>query len=142
MQNLIDYARSFLGLPYIYGGNNPLTGMDCSGFVCEVLKSAGVIGHREDLSAQQLYDRFSLNGSVGVEQLGALAFFGKSVVDVGHVGILIDPYRMIEAGGGESTTVNLEEAKKRNAFVKIRPFKYRSDFLVTIRPRYSSIGAG
>lgn len=41
--NLVAIARTFIGkgIPYVYGGKNPATGLDCSGFVWVVLKQAG-----------------------------------------------------------------------------------------------------
>jgi cell wall-associated NlpC family hydrolase len=41
-QNLIAYARTLKGTPYLYGGNNPKTGLDCSGFVFLVLNKFNV----------------------------------------------------------------------------------------------------
>lgn len=32
-QNMVKYAMTFLGNPYVWGGNDPHTGADCSGFV-------------------------------------------------------------------------------------------------------------
>ena len=32
-QAVVDYARQFLGNPYVYGGNSLTNGTDCSGFV-------------------------------------------------------------------------------------------------------------
>ena len=38
-QSLLDYAMQFCGCPYRWGGINPLTGADCSGFVMHCIKS-------------------------------------------------------------------------------------------------------
>ena len=31
--DIVNYAKSFIGNPYVWGGTNPYTGADCSGFV-------------------------------------------------------------------------------------------------------------
>ncbi|ACL40947.1 NLP/P60 protein [Pseudarthrobacter chlorophenolicus A6] len=35
-------AKKYIGVPYVWGGTNPATGMDCSGFVQRVFKDLGV----------------------------------------------------------------------------------------------------
>lgn len=135
-----SYALSFLGTPYHYSGNNPIGGIDCSGLVCEILRSTGVIG-REDLSAQDLFNKFDgLGATYGIRKLGALAFYGKSVTAITHVAWVLSPYQIIEAGGGDSTTDTLEEAKARNAFVRLRTIEHRPDLVATLMPRYAPIG--
>lgn len=42
-ENVVNYALSFLGGPYRYGGNDPRTGVDCSGFTRFVLGNAAGI---------------------------------------------------------------------------------------------------
>ena len=32
-EDIVNYAKSFIGNPYVWGGTNPHTGADCSGFV-------------------------------------------------------------------------------------------------------------
>jgi cell wall-associated NlpC family hydrolase len=135
----IDYAKSFLGTPYVFGGNNRLTGIDCSGFVCEVLRSAGVIGS-EDLSAQMLFDKFMETTRMQVEKAGSIAFYGKDTAHITHVAFHIDRYRVIEAGGGDSTTHSFEDARARGAMVRMRPYKYRKDYLCSLMPIYAAIG--
>ena len=42
-QELVNYAKQFVGGRYVYGGTNPNSGVDCSGFTAYVMKhSAGV----------------------------------------------------------------------------------------------------
>jgi cell wall-associated NlpC family hydrolase len=139
MDRLIDYAYSFLGTPYVYGGNNRLTGMDCSGFVCEILRSVGLVGNADDLSAQVLYDKLAPLGIKDPntnDDRGRLWFFGASIYAVTHVAFQVDNYRIIESGGGDHTTTALEIAKTRGAMVRIRPTTYRKDWLYKLRPKY------
>jgi cell wall-associated NlpC family hydrolase len=138
MIHTIDYAKSFLGTHYVYGGNTKLSGLDCSGLVCEILRSAGVIGS-EDLSAQLLYNRFCVDTSK-IEKAGALAFYGKSHSQITHVGFHIDRYRIIEAGGGDSNTKSFQDALRDGACVRIRPVRYRKDYVASLMPSYASIG--
>ena len=35
--SIVEYAKTFLGVPYTWGGKSPSTGMDCSGFVAYVM---------------------------------------------------------------------------------------------------------
>lgn len=39
-QSVVDYALQFVGCPYQYGGKNPNTGVDCSGFTGYVLRNS------------------------------------------------------------------------------------------------------
>lgn len=120
----VCFALMTRNIPYKWKGNSPLDGLDCSGFVCEVLRSVGLIG-KEDYSAQMLYDKFKKNQSDLQE--GSLLFFGKSETALTHVAIAIDDYLMVEAGGGDSTTDTLEKAIARNAYVRVRPISSRAD---------------
>lgn len=133
IDDVLIYATRYVGVPYLYGGNNPLTGFDCSGLACEVLKAFDVI-KVSDLNAQQLHAVLSRDGTEVTPQLGAILFFGQSVHSISHVAIAVSDKLMIEAGGGDRTTVNLEEAKRRNAFVRQRPI--RKDLVSAILPKY------
>ena len=35
-------AKKYIGVPYVWGGTNPATGMDCSGFTQRVFKDLGI----------------------------------------------------------------------------------------------------
>ena len=139
MKFLIDYALSMLGVPYKWGGSNSLEGLDCSGFIQCILASAG-IDPPGDQTAQSLYNAFEKNGAHGTPSPGALVFYGRSVTKITHVAFCIDPYRVIEAGGGDSTTKTKEDAAKRGACVRIRLIDHRSDRVAIIKPSYIKIG--
>lgn len=139
MNILRDYAMSFAGVPYKWGGSNPVEGMDCSGYVQWLLKSVGM-DPPADQTAQALYDHFESKSAHGLRQAGALAFYGKSVKEIIHVAFMIDPYRIMEAGGGDHLTLTREDAARKGACVRMNLVDYRSDFLVTLRPVYGKIG--
>ena len=132
----ISYAFSMLNVPYIYGGNCSLTGLDCSGYVIECLKSVGA-NPRGDMTSQDLFDYLTMKQRYPYYptdiKRGDILFFGGDVYGVSHVAIALDTKHMIEAGGGDSTTKTIDDAVKRNAKVRIRPIDNRTDFLTAVR---------
>lgn len=76
-QAVVDYARQFLGNPYVYGGNSLTNGTDCSGFVKGVYASFGInlprtsseqrsVGYAVSLSEIQPGDIVCYSGHVGI----------------------------------------------------------------------------
>lgn len=133
---LTDYAMSFLGVPYLWAGKSRLTGIDCSGFVEEILKSGGADVQGVQ-NAQAFFDLFKSNPCK--RQAGALAFYGTDVGHITHVALLLDAYRIIESAGGDHTTTNLDEAKRKSAMVRIRPLIHRPDLQAVLWPGYPFI---
>jgi len=86
-------AERFVGIPYLWGGNTVVDGMDCSGFVRAVFNLCGVNIPRT--SAEQ----FRVGRSVGVDDLvdGDLVFFGSSDDSISHVGIYVGSNRFVHA---------------------------------------------
>jgi len=128
---LMMYFQSCLNLPYRWGGNNPVDGFDCSGFIQEAL---AVIGKDPvgDQTSHGLYEIFKLDGVIKKNaSFGALLFFGNEY-KIKHVAIALNETTMIEAGGGGSRVTDLENAIKYNAFVRVRPIARRSDLVAVI----------
>lgn len=76
-QAVVDYARQFLGNPYVYGGNSLTSGTDCSGFVKGVYAAFGInlprtsseqrsVGYAVSLSEIQPGDIVCYSGHVGI----------------------------------------------------------------------------
>ncbi|MFZ8934318.1 MAG: C40 family peptidase [Bacteriovoracaceae bacterium] len=128
---MLSYAMSMLGVPYLWAGNSRLRGVDCSGFVCECLRSIGIIGH-EDYSAQMLYSFIKTKPFRSKLKRGSVLFFGATRNKISHVGIALNSELMIESGGGDNTTRKFFDAVNSNAMVRIRPI--RSDLVACIYP--------
>ena len=93
---MIEEAEKYLGYPYVWGGNNPDTSFDCSGFVCWVLNHSGWNVGRT--TAQGLCNLSTL---VSDPRPGDLVFFEgtyDSYETVTHVGIYVGDGWMIHAG--------------------------------------------
>ena len=121
----LKYAFSFIGTFYKWGGDDP-SGFDCSGFTQEVLQAFGLIGRREDLTAERQRDRF-LRFRVDNPYKCCLVFWHapNNSNRIIHVEFCIDSKHSIGASGGGSKTLTVADAVKQNAFIKIRPFRSR-----------------
>ena len=92
-QQVVDYAKQFLCVPYVYGGNGP-NSFDCSGFTTYVYRHFGYTLNRT--ATGQLSNGVSVSKSE--LQPGDLVFFkdGGSK-PVSHVGIYIGGGQFIHA---------------------------------------------
>lgn len=137
LQLLKTYALSFIGRPYFFGGDDPLSGFDCSGFACELLRATGIMPYSYRTNAQGVYEFIKqAPGVLTYPDLGAFSFYGKNLKEIHHVGFCLDKFTMVEAGGGDASTVSGEIAIQKNAFVRLRPIRFRKDFLITSMPKY------
>ncbi len=92
---IVNIARTLLGIPYVYGGESP-SGFDCSGFTQYVFGKAGISIPRT-ASAQQ-----SAATRVSDPKPGDLVFFGSPAW---HVGIYTGNGMMIDSPReGKSTS--------------------------------------
>lgn len=136
---IYDYAISLVGQPYLWGGDDPIYGFDCSGLVNELLKSCGMLPRAADLNSQSLLNMLK-NANIyptNVAEIGTLAFYGADENSITHVAFCLNEELCIEAGSGNSSTVTKDIAAKQNAYVRIRPIRYRTDLVSIYTPHYS-----
>lgn len=92
-QEIVKYALQFLGGRYVYGGSNPLTGVDCSGFTAYVMQNAAGITLAHSSRTQATQGRLI---SVAEARPGDLVFYsaGKRI---NHVAMYIGDGQVIHA---------------------------------------------
>ncbi len=114
---LISYAKTFLGVPYVWGGTSP-SGFDCSGFVQYVYGHFGITLPRTSL------EQSSTGTPVSVDQIAPGDLIFSDWEDEGHTS-----HVSMYIGGG-----NLIEAPETGETVHIIPFdqNYQSH-VTTIR---------
>jgi cell wall-associated NlpC family hydrolase len=97
--SMIQYAQTFVGTPYVWGGQSAL-GFDCSGFTSFVFLNQGKKIPR--VSRDQYASSLKLDPAEAC--IGDLVFFGQQGV-VSHVGILVNelgkPKRMIHSSSSK-----------------------------------------
>lgn len=101
--SVTEVGKKYIGTPYKWGGSDPKTGLDCSGFTCRVFKEQGISLPRT--AAEQFKKGRPV--AIGDAQPGDLLFFrgtyGKDPKAVTHVGIYVGldangVPRMLDAG--------------------------------------------
>lgn len=90
---VVETAMQYLGVPYVWGGNDPATGLDCSGFTKLVYGQHGVTLPR--VSTDQARTGTPV-ASLAEAKPGDLLAFGSPV---DHVAIYLGDNRMIHAAG-------------------------------------------
>ena len=97
-QAIFAEAEKYIGMPYVWGGSNPSSGFDCSGFVSYVYTATGVCNMGR-LTAQGIYD---ICTPISAEQAqpGDLVFFKGTynTSEVSHVGIYAGNGQMLHCG--------------------------------------------
>jgi len=136
-ERAIQLAISFLGKPYIWGGDDPIMGFDCSGLVVEILQSVGILP-KGDWTADQLRKHF-IGREVSDPYSGCLLFRMSEATEGGpsvavHVEMCLDTMFCIGVSGGGRKVTSVADAIKYNAFVKFRPIKTRGRLLVFMDP--------
>ena len=116
-QEVANYALTFVGYPYVYGGSSP-KGFDCSGFAKYVYAQFGITINRT--ASNQLDNGTAV--SMGELQPGDLVFFKKSGTGskrASHVGIYIGGGQFVHASTARTGVIvsNMSEAYYTTGFV-------------------------
>ena len=109
-QNIVTYAMQFLGNAYVWGGNDPHTGADCSGFVKYVYK------HVADITLPRVsYEQCYSGSKISSLEMkpGDLIFYANVEGTVNHVAMYI----------GNGTIIH---AASRNSGIKLSEWNYRT----------------
>ncbi len=93
LENLIVYALSFIGVSYVYGGENPYSGTDCSGFTRYILSHAGGVYINRTAAEQAQQGR---EVSIDEAKPGDLIFYSNGS-RVNHVAMYIGDGRVVHA---------------------------------------------
>lgn len=97
---LVVYANNLIGTPYVWGGSTPAHGLDCSGLLYWIQRTAGSNVGRLTASG---YSKIGTKIPIGQQKVGDFLFFGYPVT---HCAIFIGNGYMIESRGGRKNTAD------------------------------------
>lgn len=112
-QQLVDYALQFVGGRYVYGGNDPHTGADCSGFTRYVMQHGAGVSLNRSSTSQASQGR---SISAAEIQPGDLVFYASGK-RINHVGLYI--------GNGQIVHASTEKTG-----IKISNWTYRTPYKI------------
>ncbi len=94
---IVEYAKQFLGNPYVWGGTSLTNGADCSGFVLSLLAKYGVYLPHSSAAQSQMGSSVSLDSVLP----GDLIFYGNGG-SVNHVAMYIGNGQVIHASNART----------------------------------------
>lgn len=122
-QELMAFAETLVGTPYVYASTNPARGFDCSGFITYVFNHFKIAVPRSSV------DFTPVGQTVPVEQAkrgDIILFTGTNPAErhVGHMGLVVsntDTLRFIHSSSGKAmgVTVTPLNGYYQNRFVRI-----------------------
>lgn len=105
--DLVQYAKQFIGNPYVWGGISLTNGADCSGFTMSVYKKYGINLPHHSGSQAQLGKKVTLAEA----QPGDLVFYAKNGA-INHVAIYIGSGQVVHASN-EKTGIKISSVNYR-----------------------------
>lgn len=90
--DMVQYAKQFVGNPYVWGGTSLTNGTDCSGFTMSIYRKYGVSLPHHAASQAQLGTKVDISSA----QPGDLVFYAKNG-SINHVAMYIGNGQVIHA---------------------------------------------
>jgi cell wall-associated NlpC family hydrolase len=117
---LIATAKTYMGVPYVFGGESPTTGLDCSSFTQLVMKKNGITLPRT--AAEQYAQGTPVNKDD--LQVGDLVFFTTYKPGASHVGFYMGNHQFIhESSAAKQVTISsLEESYYTEHYIGARRY--------------------
>ncbi|MDE7188330.1 MAG: C40 family peptidase [Lachnospiraceae bacterium] len=112
--DLCQYAKEFLGNPYVWGGTSLTRGADCSGFVLSVFKKYGVSLPHSSVAQSGLGTTIKVSEA----QPGDLIFYGNGR-SINHVAIYIGGGQVIHASN-PTTGIRISNVSYRSPVKAVR----------------------
>ena len=124
--SIIQHAKSFIGVPYLYGGSSPESGFDCSGFVRYVFSEFGLDLPHSTVDLSDVGYEIPLDSC----RKGDIILFAgrnKEKRPIGHAGIVVsdlcEPLSFIHSATSNKRGVIISALDRydyyRSRFVKI-----------------------
>ena len=126
-EKVLKESYKYIGIPYIWGGNNP-QGFDCSGLVQWILKKTHDILIERTTRLQSNKWRSELNFDLSLIKPGDLIYFKTKKNQISHVGVYSGDNKFIHAPNRKT---NVKESKLSDYWLKKFAGYLDLEFLIT-----------
>jgi cell wall-associated NlpC family hydrolase len=116
-KRMLDYAESLIGTPYKWGGTSVINGLDCSGFVQEVVRTA--TGKLLPRTAKEM-SAAGRRVSYGDLKPGDLVFFNTRRRPYSHVGIYLGDGEFVHGASGKKSGKQVRVDKLDSNYYRTR----------------------
>jgi cell wall-associated NlpC family hydrolase len=108
-KEVVAFAKTLIGVPYLYGSTNPEKGFDCSGFITHVFSRFGIVVPRSSIDFTHVGKEISAKQA---REGDLILFTGTDSTErfVGHMGIVVsntDTLRFIHSTSGKQYGVTI-----------------------------------
>jgi cell wall-associated NlpC family hydrolase len=108
-KQVVDFAKTLMGVPYLYGSTDPAKGFDCSGFITYVFKHFNIIVPRSSIDFTNVGKEIS---AAQATEGDLILFTGTDSTEkfVGHMGIVVsntDTLKFIHSTSGKQYGVTI-----------------------------------
>lgn len=108
-KDVVVYARTLIGTPYLYASADPAKGFDCSGFITYVFNYFGIAVPRSSIDFTNVGKEVS---AAQAKEGDLILFTGTDSTErfVGHMGIVVDnsdSLRFIHSSSGKANGVTI-----------------------------------
>jgi cell wall-associated NlpC family hydrolase len=123
---IVAFAKTMIGTPYLYASTDPAKGFDCSGFITYVFNHFGITVPRSSVDFTNVGKEVKLEAA---RQGDLILFTGtdNTIRVVGHMGIIVN--------NENDSTEFIHSTSGKQKGVVITPFEdyYRSRFIKIVR---------
>ena len=125
-QQLVEFSKTLIGVPYKYGSSDPDIGFDCSGFITYTFAHFGIVVPRSSIDFTKAGKDISIENSKGGD---LILFTGTDSTErfVGHIGLIVS---------NENNQVSFIHSTSGKQYgVTITPFNdyYKSRYMKIVR---------
>jgi cell wall-associated NlpC family hydrolase len=125
-ENVVSFAKSLIGTPYLYASTDPSKGFDCSGFITYVFNHFSIKVPRSSIDFTHVGKEIPVNESRNGD---IILFTGTDSTEkfVGHMGIIVSN------AGGEIEFIHSSSGKAHGVTITpLNPY-YKGRFVKVIR---------
>ena len=108
-RQVVDFSKTLIGVPYLYGSTDPAKGFDCSGFITYVFNHFDIVVPRSSIDFTNVGKEVS---AAQAREGDLILFSGTDSAEhfVGHMGIVVsntDSLRFIHSTSGKQYGVTI-----------------------------------